>query len=326
MGMRNDRAIVLAVERVLKEYSDEDHILTMEEFKKKLQMEYDLFPDRRTIASAIQTLAEFGHDISTYSENKRGYYLRQRTFEPSEIRLIMDAIYTFKGVPPKQSADLIQKLQSDMSRFQRKRFRHLKTVKPAFKTKNQQVFLNIELIDEAISSKKRISFRYNRYDINLKLSSPSGKTFEVDPYLMLCANERYYLIGNHVYHDKISHYRLDRMTDMSILDTEAKPAPPGVNFEEYVEKADGIYFGQEALFTFRCKRGILDDVIDRFGTGVKPYNLQEETFDFSMKLVDKAAIFFALEYLSRCEILEPESARERMRRYIRSGSATYAGL
>lgn len=109
------------------------------------------------------------------------------------------------------------------------------------------------------------------------------------------------------------------------METDAAPVPKGLNLEEYLEKIDNIYFGPEEKYTFRCKKVILGDVIDRFGTSIKPVNITEETFDFSIKLVDKAAIFFALEYISRCEILEPESARERLRRYIHSGIDRYMG-
>ncbi len=87
--------------------------------------------------------------------------------------------------------------------------------------------------------------------------------------------------------------------------------------------AAAIYFGEEENFTFRCKNSILNDVIDKFGTDIKLFNITEETFDFTIKSVDKAALFFALEYLSRCEVLMPIHARERMKRYVQSGIERY---
>jgi len=321
--MRNDRIIILAVECVLKEYSDDEHILSMSEFRNRIRQEYGIYPDRRTVGSAIEALSDFGYDISTYSENGKGYYLRERHFEPSEIRLLMDAIYSFKGIPSKQSSELIQKIQNDISKYQRKKYSNLKAFKPPFKTKNRQVFLNIELIDEAISQKKKLLFTYNRYDFSLTLQPTKTRAFEVDPYLMICVNERYYLIANHSYFNNISRYRLDRMTEVSILDDDCKPLPAEVNPKEYMESVSRIYLGEEEMFTFRCKKAILDDVVDRFGIDITPYNITDETFDFTIKTVDKAAIFFALEYLSRCEVLSPESARERMRKYISSGAEKY---
>jgi len=321
--MRNDRSLVLAVERVLREYSDEGHILSMGEIRELLFKDYDIYPDRRTVTAAMETLADFGLDISMYNENRKGYFLRERNFEISELRLLMDAIYSFKGIPPKQSSELIEKIQRDMSRYQRKNYRQLRSVKPAFKTKNKQVFLNIELIDEAITNGRKISFLYNRYDFDLQLKPLKAHSYIVSPYLMLSANERYYMIGVHDSYDDLSHYRLDRMTDISIIKEKRKPLPSDCNLKDYMESASKIYFGQEERFTFRCKRTILDDCMDRFGTDIVPFNITGETFDFSVKVVDKAGIFFALEYISRCEILSPESARDRMKRYIKSGTEKY---
>ena len=45
------------------------------------------------------------------SENHKGYYLREREFEVSEIRLLMDAVFSFHGISPKQTTDIISKIQ-----------------------------------------------------------------------------------------------------------------------------------------------------------------------------------------------------------------------
>ncbi|MDD3023795.1 MAG: hypothetical protein PHE26_07855 [Syntrophomonadaceae bacterium] len=63
--------------RILEQDSDENNILTMPKITSKLK-ESGASPsiDRRAVYSLINTLIDFGYDISTYSENKRGYYLR----------------------------------------------------------------------------------------------------------------------------------------------------------------------------------------------------------------------------------------------------------
>lgn len=321
--MRDDRDTVLKVLYVLKEYSDEEHILPMRELINFITQEYNEKLDRRTINSSIKTLTDFGYDISTYSENKKGYYLRDREFEVSEIRLLMDAAYSFSGIPSKQTTDIILKIQKLLSKHQRKYYQNLVTIKSPHKTRNKQVFFNIEQLDEAISKRKQVSFIYNSYDFSKNLKPRSSRAFVVDPYLLILENEYYYLICKHNYFNKISNFRIDRMTEVKILEEYAKPAPKDINFDNYAKKSAAVYFGEEELFKFRCKNKILNDVIDKFGTEVNIYNFTEETFDFSVKLVDKAATFFALEYLSRCEILSPERSRERMKRYIQSGMEKY---
>ena len=86
--MKTDRAITICLLHVLREYSDENHILPMQEIRQKMQLLYHIQPDRRTIYSSIALLLDLGYDISTFEDNKIGYYLQSRTFEQSEILLL----------------------------------------------------------------------------------------------------------------------------------------------------------------------------------------------------------------------------------------------
>lgn len=235
----------------------------------------------------------------------------------------MDAMYSYRGIPAKQTTDIIGKLQKYLSKYQRKSYINLVSLKPSFKTQNKQVFYNIEQLDESINKRKQVSFIYNSYDFDKKLKPRRDKPFIVDPYLMISENEHYYLICKNNSYNNVSSFRVDRMTEISVLESDAKPTPEGVSFEVYSQKAAAIYFGEEENFTFRCKKSILNDVIDRFGTEIQMFNINEDTFDFSVKLVDKVATFFALEYISRSEILMPRHARERMKRYVQSGIDKY---
>ncbi len=321
--MGEERTTSLWVLKILKEYSDEIHILQMNEIISILEDECGSVLDRRTVTSSIKALIDFGYDISTYSENSKGYYLRERDFENSETLLMMDAVYSYKGIPAKQTTDLITKLQRGLSKYQRKNYKNLISVKPLFKTQNKQVFYNIEQLDEAINNRKQVSFIYNNYDFDMSLKPRRSRPFIVEPYLMISENEHYYLICKNISYSNVSYFRVDRMTEVNILEADANSAPEGVSFDTYSQKAAAIYFGEEENFTFRCKNSILNDVIDKFGTKIQLFNITEETFDFTVKLVDKAAIFFALEYISRCEVLMPIHARERMRRYVQSGIDRY---
>ena len=92
--MKTDRAITICLLHVLREYSD-DHILSMQEIRQKMQLLYHIQPDRRTIYSSIALLVDLGYDISTFEDNKIGYYLQGRAFEQSEILLLTDAVYAF---------------------------------------------------------------------------------------------------------------------------------------------------------------------------------------------------------------------------------------
>ena len=167
--MMTDRANAICLLQILKEYSDENHILSMREIIGKLSALYDMELDRRTVYSAIDLLCNLGYDISVYDENKKGYYLRSREFEAAEVRLLMDAVYSFDYIPAKQTQYLIQKLQGFLSVHERKQYKNLTVVRQERKTQNAEVFLNIELLDEAISKKQKVSFTYLEYGLDKQL-------------------------------------------------------------------------------------------------------------------------------------------------------------
>jgi hypothetical protein len=92
--MPGNKTNILCILRILQEYSDEDHILPMRGIIAKMKAIYDVSIDRRTVYGMVEALNLLDFDISTYEENGVGYYLRTRIFEPSEVRLLTDRIYS----------------------------------------------------------------------------------------------------------------------------------------------------------------------------------------------------------------------------------------
>ena len=154
--MLTEKAISICLLEVLREYSDSNHILSMGEIIKRIDGQYGLAPDRRTIYSALETLIELGYDISMYKENGKGYYLRDRQLEPSEAHLLSDAICAFPFISEKQTAQLLKKVQTLVSVHERRTIKNLTVIKADQKTVNKQVFLNIERLDEAIDKKVKV--------------------------------------------------------------------------------------------------------------------------------------------------------------------------
>lgn len=200
---------------VLKEYSDAEHILPMREIIAKMQSLYGIKIDRRTVYGAVALLIELGYDISLYEDNGVGYYLRERELEPSEVLLLTDAVYSFQFIPARQTEQLVQKLQKQLSVHQRKKYCHLTVARQGHKTGNRQVFWNIEQLDEAITRKKKVTLDYLHYGYD-KRQHPTA-TYTLSPYEMVYTNEHYYLIcvPDHDPHTRL--YRIDRMADIRIL-------------------------------------------------------------------------------------------------------------
>ncbi len=310
--MLTEKANAICILEVLKEYSDEEHILPMREIIAKMQSLYGIKIDRRTVYGAVALLIELGYDISIYEDNGVGYYLRSRELEQSEVLLLTDAVYSFPFIPAKQTEQLVQKLQKQLSVHQRKRYRYLTIARQDRKTDNRQVFWNIEQLDEAIEQKKKVRLSYLHYGLDKKQHKTS--TYTLSPFEMVYMNERYYLIcvPDHDPHTRL--YRIDRMRDIQILD-EFRSETNAVR----QEAQDAVYahVGEPERIVMYCDLAILDDVIDRFGTDIQLCERDENTFTASFTAPPRGIKFWALQYLPYVEIIEPVWLREEVTESIR---------
>lgn len=305
--MMTERANTICLLEILREYSDAEHILSMREIIQKMNTIYDLKPDRRTVYSAISLLIDLGYDISAYEDNGIGYYLRNRDFDQSEILLLADAVYSFPFIPAKQAERLIFKLQKQLSVHKRKRYRHLTIVKQEKKTNNRQVFLNIELLDEAIQEKKQVSFSYLRYGTDKALHLRREEPYVVNPYGLVFMNEHYYLVCILLGKSDTSLYRMDRIKDICVLNSKwGKP----IESDSEITNTVYAFSGKSEYIKIRCDMVILDDVIDKFGTEVTIRSLGEKEFEFTLKIPPRGVKFWALQYLSYAEVLEPAWLRD----------------
>lgn len=74
--------------------------------------------ERRAIYRNIDALRSMGIDIEGYTDNREGYYLIDRSFELSEIRLLCDAVAASDMIKEENSKEIIGKLIDTQSVFQ----------------------------------------------------------------------------------------------------------------------------------------------------------------------------------------------------------------
>lgn len=315
--MFTDKANAICLLNVLKEYSDEKHILSMRDIISKMNSIYDLRPDRRTVYSAIELLQDLGYYISTYSENKKGYYLCQREFEESEIRMLTDALCSFPFIPEKHTMELIEKLQNFNSRYDRRKWQHFSVIRDDWKTHNPQIFLNIEILNEAIEANIQVSFTYLSYDINKKLVPRRSKPYIVNPYSTVYTNEHYYLFCNLTGHENTSLYRINRIKDIELLNTPTDKLPDGISVSEAVKNAIYAFTGTPEVIVFAFDKSQLNNVIDRFGTEIHIFE-ENERYIARLKANTAGVRFWALQYLPYVEILEPQWLRNEIIEIIKN--------
>lgn len=306
--MLTDRANTVCLYKILEKYSDEEHILPMRKIIRLFLDDYGLTVDRRTVYSSIETLRELGCDISGYDESKRGYYLRSRLFEPSEVRLLMDAVYSLKSVPKKQTNDLVNKLQSVLSMYHRNSYKHLFAANTEKKTENRFAFYNIGVLDDAITARRKVAFTYMQYGLNKRLAPRREEKYIVNPYGMVCDNQRYYLICIKEGKEAISFYRIDLMQDIEITEEMIDKKPSEADLAS-TKKVVYAFAGQPENIVLRCDNAVIGGLIDKFGMEPRITRFDENRFDAKFRAVPQGVLYWTMQYLNQIEIIAPESLR-----------------
>ena len=107
---------ILYILNVLKKYSDEEHMLSVTEIKRKIQEIYNIEIDPRTIRRNINLLKyKLNFDISTREKNGKGYYINKdpdTDFEPGEIRAIIDTFSYANYIVPSIAKEIINKCKN----------------------------------------------------------------------------------------------------------------------------------------------------------------------------------------------------------------------
>lgn len=322
--MEEKKTSILAVYKVLEEFSDENHPLTRSEITDLIEKQYNITIDRRTLYRNIEMLINFGYDISDYNENKIGYYLKDRLFQHSEVLLLCNAVHASHFIPDKASKDLVNKLLSCQSRYKRNDYFKNVYLPNNKKKDNKQFLLNIEQISRAINEKKVIKFNYTHYDINKKLVNTRDDAYYRSPYFLVVNGDRVYMVGKGKNHDSLSHFRVDRMKDIELVDEYYLRLPKNLDAYAYANNKIYMYSGDEIGVTLRCDKKALDVIIDTFGKDVMLAD-EGETFTVYTKCGKEDIVKFCLQYVESVELLEPLSLREEVRKVLLDASNRYQG-
>ncbi len=306
------KANTLCLLEILKDYTDSEHTLKMSEIISKMESLYGLKIERRTVYSCINVLSEMGYDVLTPEDTGDGYCLDEHDFDVSEVRLLMDSVYTNQTIAAEYSKKLIEKLLKLLPEYRRRRYANLFVINAGRKTNNRQVFLNIEEIDEAIIGRRKISFTYLKYDFDKKLKPKRQEPYIVSPYAMIAANEHYYLIGKCEHHENaISHFRIDKIVDIKVTDLTADSMPEDFSLSSYNDSAVLMYGGECGKVKFKCDDILLQNAVDKFGKDATIIKNPDNSFNMTVAGSYEGLLYWSMRYADCCEIVYPIELREK---------------
>ncbi len=327
--MANEKkSAVFYILKILQEYSDKKHTLTYAAIADKLYSSYGIEIERKTIASAIELLESQGYDIIKCGKN--GLYLGERDYEEGELLFLVDAIYSSKSMPTKYAKDLVNRLTKSFSRYEKKRFSHLEKIDDGTRADNREIFLTIEMLNDAIECGKKVEFQYGAYGIDKKLQlKESGRYYKINPYFMVNNRGKYYLVCNYDNHDGLANNKIECISNVKVIDEEIKPITSlsgcsEFSIKDYIKQHIYMVSGKtvDAKVKIHNEKRV-NDFIDWFGKDVYFINRNGDIVA-SIKVNEEALIYWAMQYGEHVEIIEPLSTRERLKERLENMCKQYS--
>jgi len=349
----------LYILEILKRYTDDTvdengnpaHCLTQAQIGEKLYKDYDIILDRKAIARGLDDLIysrdyadkiqyETKDRITTEKGKKvkteyRTDFRYCHSFSTAQIRMLMDAVLFSKNIPYSECIELLELISNLGDIDARNRLtKHLSNLRDMSfdKVSNDQLLYNIGVIDEAIDQGKQIAYIYNNYGRDMKLH-PRLVDGEIDPkvvnpYQMIATNGRYYLICNYDEYENTARVRIDKITDIEILDTNVKPKSKVKGLKDIPETMAGQLYMQPGtperiVFRIANNERIISDIVDWFGKRVRFISEDGKTVTCAVKINPADMKFWAMQYSDNVEILEPESLRDNIRTSLREAWRKY---
>ena len=318
-GNSGSKAKVLAINDILREYTDEDHPITATTIADMLK-NCGLSAERKAIYSDIDMLIDYGYDIIKNPPPAKGYYLGERDFQIAEARLLIDALQSAQSITEKKTEEIIESVEKSLSKYQRDTLHRQQVyVEHKNKSSNEMLYYWIDALSTAIQTKKKVCIHYIKRRL-IAGEEPKNEEhiYNVTPYALIWNDGHYYLVCNNAKYPNAMHLRIDKITKVKILDEPARPLSEVFKYKDHFDAADylstqfNMFSGTPERVQIRCKTGMWEIVADRFGEDVAIIEHTEDTFTIAVNAVVSGLVSWIMQYGDSMVALAPQSFRDQV--------------
>ena len=297
--------------QILMEHTDEDHVISADDIVAYLD-EMGIFAERRGIYTDIAEInkvlymldtgctideAEEDLELPEYEEEKvvaykelgrkeKGFYVRRHKFDLVDLRLLAECVYASRFLSKTQSDRLIyQVICKHASEHERERITHDAFLTDRVKTTNKAVLDSLEKINaamkhgsrEAPHEPEKIKVVYVKRVMKQEGIRFSENTLILDPFRLMINDGYYYLLAYH--NRRLGAWRVDRMKEVTPTGEprDCEEEFKALDLSNYAQCNFGMMINtKKKRVKLICEKGLLDTMVDRFGTTKAIYNWIDE--------------------------------------------------
>lgn len=330
----NNKEKLIRILQILKD-TDIDHPINTTGIIAKLKG-FGIEAERKSVMRDIETLSsmtEVDFEIEKAANGRDGWYMGRRAFEDYELKLFADYIASGKYLDEKNSGEIIDKIIDHATPTGKELIRRSVISDKSQKINGTHFLDYFSLIIQAIKEKKKLTFKYFEFKGNELVHKRDGHVYTVSPYYTVLYDNEYFLIANTEGHENATHYRIELMDQVDILDEEkCRPITEikalsingkAVPIEEYLRSSVNLWTGELINVRLHCSDSCRLEIVKHFGRSWISENF-DGTFDISVDVTNNMGFYkFLAQMGTDVKIISPDSVRERYKEYLRSALEQY---
>lgn len=305
----SEKSRLMVLYKYFYENTDEDHQVTYDDILQYLK-DHDVPANNKTVRDDIQLLMDMGYDVVRVVSRPNRYFMGQRELEAAEVKLLIDAVSSSRFITEKKSRDLSRKLGNLASVYQRKNLRRNIYATHRVKTDNEEIYYTVDVVNNAINSRKKIAFQYSEYSVyGEKVLRNDGEIYELSPYALFWNDDYYYVVGWSDKHQNVSVFRTDRLYKPAILKEKAEKRPQDFKLEDYSKRIFEMFDGEPTEVRLKCRSEFMKYIVDRFGDNLPVIVANDDQFVVTVE-VSLSPTFYAwiFRFNGGIRILSPKKA------------------
>jgi len=348
----NSRLLPLRILQILRKHSDAEHPMAQKDIQTLLETEYGMTVDRGSVRRCIHELMQaddvpiegkervYAYRNSVTKDSETGvqysdlYYMHD--FDPAELHMLMDGVLFSRNIPAGQRENLLNRLSALGGKYFHSYMNYIRGAMPEM-PEIPQLFLNMEILDEAIRTRKQVRVEYGYLGTDFRLEPAwdrkEGEPFWmiINPYRLVALDGRYFLICNYDKYETLAIYRVDRMIQCELLETPTKTArevkglETAPNTAAFVQSNAFMGYGKSGNVVFRIPREKAYEAIDFFG---KTVSFRDDPRDPESLLCSVYANHYsmkawAMQNAGMVRVLSPDSLAQEIREALENGIQKY---
>lgn len=307
---------VLALYKILIKNSDEQHSISMQDILDHMASEGYSCSEDSVLRYIKQLRNELGVDVISGRGRNAQYFIGNRLLEKEELKLIIDSVNASNFIEKSIAIKMIDKLKSTMSKYDSEELDRSVLGINIAKAENKKILYNVNIIQEALAKGVQISFDYMGWDKHKKLVKKYERRYNMNPWALIWANDRYYLYGydvkktGDVFVER--NYRVDKLDNIQLSDVprDGKTQYRSFNANTYVSRRMGMFSGKEQAITVRIPEYLIGAFIDQFGKRITISEESEDMLQVTFYAVPSVILLGWLAGLKVAEVVGPLDVRE----------------